>query len=118
MVIDPVKMNARVITRVLQSEISKMNNNTIWIPMNMLNGQNDQKAENENKIVAPPPSPSKQQAETGRPQDENKFKDPWTPTVTTYEVAPYSAYTNCSPNDTDQWSVSGQSYNISSKTHC
>ena len=47
----------------------------------MLNGQNDQKAENENKIVAPPLSPSKQQPETGRPQDDNKFKDPWTPTV-------------------------------------
>ena len=42
-----------VITRVLQSEISKINNNTIQIPVNMINGQNDQKVENENKTVAP-----------------------------------------------------------------
>ena len=57
MVIDPDENECRVITRVLQSEISKMNNNTIQIPVNMLNGQNDQKAENENKIVAPPLKP-------------------------------------------------------------
>ena len=77
----PHENECRVITRVLQSKLSKMNNNTIWIPVNMMNGQTDQKAESDIKIVAPPPSPNKQQVETKRPQNDDKFKDPWTPTA-------------------------------------
>ena len=84
----PHENECQVITRVLQSKISKMNNNTIWIPVNMINGQNDQEAENENKIVAPPLSPNKQQPETSKPQDDNKFKDPWTPTVKPMKCPP------------------------------
>ena len=57
MVIDPHENECWVITKVLQSELSKMNNNTIQIPVNMMNGQTDQKAESDIGIVAPSSEP-------------------------------------------------------------